>query len=66
MSPTPPAPPLLELQDRLAELPRDREVTLICGSGYRSLIATSLLAGRGYAKLRDVEGGMSAWNGDDD
>lgn len=37
------------------------EVAVICGSGYRSSVAASLLQARGYGNLINVSGGMSAW-----
>jgi hydroxyacylglutathione hydrolase len=43
-------------------LPVDAEITVICGSGYRSSFAASLLQDRGYANLINVDGGMEAWN----
>ncbi len=36
-------------------------VALICGSGYRSAFAASLLMQRGYCRLINVRGGMDAW-----
>lgn len=44
------------------ELPRDREIALICGSGYRSTVAASMLARGGFKNITNVRGGMSAWN----
>ena len=34
----------------------------ICGSGYRSSVAVSLLQKQGFRNLVNVQGGMSAWN----
>jgi len=44
--------------------PVDREtpVAVICGSGYRSSVAASLLQQRGYDRLINITGGMGAWN----
>lgn len=55
--------PLGELPDRLAEIPRDLPVLTYCRSGRRSLAAASLLAGQGYPDVRNLLGGMEAWNG---
>ncbi|HXF73858.1 MAG TPA: rhodanese-like domain-containing protein [Actinomycetota bacterium] len=49
-----------ELPARLGEVPRDRPVAVICGSGYRSSVAASLLA-RSGVDVRNVAGGMGAW-----
>jgi len=43
------------------DLPKDRSIAVICGSGYRSSIATSLLQARGYKDLANVTGGMTAY-----
>lgn len=53
--------PLGELPARLGELPRDRELLLICRSGNRSGAATRLLQREGFPLARNVQGGMSAW-----
>jgi hydroxyacylglutathione hydrolase len=50
-----------ELPERADEVPRDATVAVICGSGYRSSVATSLLKHRGYPNVVNVLGGMSAW-----
>ncbi len=54
--------PLNTLAARLAELPSGRELALVCRTGYRSSIATSLLANAGFERVLDVVGGMEAWN----
>jgi len=51
--------PLPELPDRLAEVPREQPVAVICGSGYRSSIAASWLQAHGILQLHNVTGGMS-------
>jgi len=38
-----------------------RDIAIVCGSGYRSSVAASLLQGRGVPGLRNVAGGMTAW-----
>lgn len=37
------------------------EIALICGSGYRSVVAGSILQARGRTGLINVTGGMDAW-----
>ncbi|MDQ3885788.1 MAG: rhodanese-like domain-containing protein [Actinomycetota bacterium] len=51
-----------ELLDRADEVPDTRPLAVACGSGYRSSVATSLLAHRGLPNVVNVTGGMSAWN----
>jgi hydroxyacylglutathione hydrolase len=53
--------PLNRLQERLAELPRNRPLLVYCAGGYRSSIATSLLQLNGFAKLSELAGGIAAW-----
>jgi hydroxyacylglutathione hydrolase len=43
-------------------LPKDSEIAIICGSGYRSSFVASLLMERGYRHLINVDGGMDDWN----
>lgn len=49
------------LQERHAEIPRDRPIAVICGSGYRGSIAASYLLREGFERVSNVLGGMSAW-----
>lgn len=49
------------LRDRYQEVPRDRPVAVVCGTGYRGSIAASFLKGHGYPDVSNVLGGMSAW-----
>ncbi len=51
------------LQERMDEVPRDRDVAVICGSGYRGSIAASFLKRAGYDRVANVLGGMMAWQG---
>lgn len=53
--------PLNHLLERLGELPRGRPVVVHCAGGYRSSIAGSILQREGIANLRDLAGGMAAW-----
>ncbi len=52
--------PLGQLPERLSEVPGEGELVVICGSGYRSSIACSLLEGAGREAVNLV-GGMAAW-----
>jgi NADPH-dependent 2,4-dienoyl-CoA reductase/sulfur reductase-like enzyme/rhodanese-related sulfurtransferase len=49
--------PLPELRARLGELPRDREILVICRSAQRAYYATRLLLQNGF-KARNLSGGM--------
>ena len=50
-----------ELEKRLDEVPRDGTLAVICGTGYRSTVASSILARAGRTNLLNVTGGMTAW-----
>jgi hydroxyacylglutathione hydrolase len=50
-----------DLPDRVHELPTGVPLHLICGSGYRSSIACSILMRSGYNRLFNTIGGMTAW-----
>lgn len=52
--------PIAELGDRMAEVP-DGPVAVLCGSGYRSAIACSLLLRHGRRDVVDVPGGWKAY-----
>ncbi|QDV30256.1 Coenzyme A disulfide reductase [Planctopirus ephydatiae] len=49
--------PLPELRSRLGELPRNREIFVICRSGQRAYYATRILLQKGF-QVRNLAGGM--------
>jgi hydroxyacylglutathione hydrolase len=49
------------LEERFAEVPRDKPVIVVCGTGYRASIAASFLRREGYPDVTNVMGGMTAW-----
>ncbi|WP_066175875.1 rhodanese-like domain-containing protein [Bacillus marinisedimentorum] len=55
--------PLQQIQARTSELPKDKELVLICQSGNRSGVASKKLKKLGFEKVANVRGGMSAWQG---
>jgi len=54
--------PLNRLQERIAEIPRDRRVVVHCAGGYRSSIAASILHQYGITNLIEIAGGLAAWD----
>ena len=50
---------VLELVD---ELPRDRDIVIHCKRGGRSAMACAALAGAGFERLYNLEGGILAWS----
>lgn len=53
--------PLVELQARISEVPKDKCIAVVCAGGYRSSIAASLLRQNSLADITDLIGGMSAY-----
>ena len=53
--------PLAAIGSTLGDLNPEQPVTLVCGSGYRSSIATSILESYGFRLLTNVAGGMTAY-----
>ncbi len=52
--------PLNEINNHLSQFPKDKPFILYCGSGYRSMIAASILKQRGWNDMVDVVGGFEA------
>lgn len=50
-----------QLPDRIDELPAGGPIACICGSGYRSTVACSVLERAGIEAVINVAGGMAAW-----
>ena len=50
-----------ELPNRIDEVPKERPVAVVCGSGYRSAVAASLLRHHGWHNIINVLGGMEGW-----
>jgi hydroxyacylglutathione hydrolase len=53
--------PLAALLDRVDELDPAATTVVYCAGGYRSIIAASALAARGFPKVADLLGGYDAW-----
>ncbi|NJN35615.1 MAG: MBL fold metallo-hydrolase [Saprospiraceae bacterium] len=52
--------PLSILNDWMGLLDKNTPFTLYCGSGYRSMIAASILKARGFNNFKEVAGGFAA------
>ncbi len=53
--------PLDELPDRLSELPRDRDIVVICHTGVRAKQGATILSQAGFRKVSCLTGGLQAW-----
>ncbi|MDP8924879.1 MAG: MBL fold metallo-hydrolase [Chloroflexota bacterium] len=53
--------PQADLTTRLADVPRDREILVVCASGMRSARAARFLAQVGYERVTNLDGGTNGW-----
>jgi rhodanese-related sulfurtransferase len=53
--------PVDELQSRLSELPRDRDIVVVCLSGVRSQEGVTILRQAGFSRASWMQGGLEAW-----
>jgi DMSO/TMAO reductase YedYZ molybdopterin-dependent catalytic subunit/rhodanese-related sulfurtransferase/glyoxylase-like metal-dependent hydrolase (beta-lactamase superfamily II) len=53
--------PLVALTDSMSGLDRTAPVVVYCASGYRSVVAASVLRAAGFEDVSDVVGGFGAW-----
>lgn len=50
-----------QLAERAGELPRNKQIAVICSSGYRSGVAASVLKYHGFERVTNIMGGVEAW-----
>ncbi len=55
--------PLSQLEQRLIDISKDRDVLLYCRSGMRSKNAARILQKHGYTRIAHLQGGISGWGG---
>jgi rhodanese-related sulfurtransferase len=55
--------PMSGLLPRLAEVPKDRDVVVVCRVGARSAQVTAYLRQQGWPAVRNLDGGVVAWVG---
>jgi len=53
--------PLDQLQNRLSELPRDKDIVVVCLSGHRSQSGVTILQQAGFKQVSCLRGGLQAW-----
>jgi rhodanese-related sulfurtransferase len=53
--------PLDELQNRLSELPKERDIVVVCHSGVRSKEGMTILRQAGFSRSVCMTGGLTAW-----
>lgn len=55
--------PLSKLGSSTDQLPKDKEIVVMCRSGMRSMQAARILKKKGFSKVINVSGGIMAWRG---
>jgi NADPH-dependent 2,4-dienoyl-CoA reductase/sulfur reductase-like enzyme/rhodanese-related sulfurtransferase len=50
-----------DLREKIDEVPRDKEIVVICALGTRSYEALRTLKGAGFEDVKYMEGGLQAW-----
>jgi len=58
--------PMAEIPQRLGELPRDRQIVVMCHGGTRSMKVANFLAQNGFEQVASLDGGIQAWADDVD
>ena len=53
--------PLGDLPSRLSEVPKDREVVVVCRTGNRSAQGRDILRNAGYTLVTSMTGGVTEW-----
>lgn len=54
--------PMNDVERRLRELPKDRQIVVMCHAGSRSARMTGVLNKLGYKDAVNLTGGISAWS----
>ena len=55
------AMPFSQFEERCAELPKERELLMICKGGGKSNWAAQQLLAQGYSQVANLEGGILKW-----
>lgn len=53
--------PMAEIPARLADIPQDRPLIVVCHHGMRSYQVAEFLLARGFADVANLDGGIDAW-----
>jgi adenylyltransferase/sulfurtransferase len=54
--------PMDAIAARIGELPREKEIAVLCHSGYRSGRVAGFLRQAGFKRVVNVAGGIDAWS----
>ncbi|MDP3466851.1 MAG: rhodanese-like domain-containing protein [Daejeonella sp.] len=53
--------PLSDFENRFSEIPKDKEVIMVCKSGIKSLRAAGFLVNKGYTNVVNMQHGIIRW-----
>jgi rhodanese-related sulfurtransferase len=53
--------PMMQIPQRLAEVPTDLDIAVVCRVGSRSAQVVAYLLANGIDRARNLDGGMQAW-----
>jgi rhodanese-related sulfurtransferase len=53
--------PMMQVPERLADIPTEGNVVIVCRSGHRSAEVVRYLIGQGYDNVRNLADGMFGW-----
>lgn len=53
---------LNDLNRSINQLPKDKPIAVLCGSGYRASTGASMLQKAGFKDIYNIQGGMHGWN----
>ncbi|MBD3750400.1 MAG: rhodanese-like domain-containing protein [Sphingobacteriales bacterium] len=53
--------PLSEFENRFTEIPKDKDVVMVCRGGGRSLRAAGFLVNHGYTNVVNMQHGIDRW-----
>ena len=53
--------PLSEFEERFHEIPKDKDVVMVCKGGSRSLRAAGFLVNHGYTNVVNMQHGIARW-----
>lgn len=54
--------PMMQIPGRLTELPRDRDIVVVCRVGARSAQVVAFLRAQGWDRVSNLSGGMLSWH----
>jgi NADPH-dependent 2,4-dienoyl-CoA reductase/sulfur reductase-like enzyme/rhodanese-related sulfurtransferase len=53
--------PVIDIKDRVAEIPKDKEIIIFCATSIRAYNAERTLRGLGYEDVKILDGSLAAW-----